>query len=104
MLSVLVWMLFNALFGPQQRPRNQQPPAQVAGANQPAAGDEAAAGAPPAEFPALADLPAPTSYATLGSLDPATGYRMLVTVSSVGATVHRAELSSAQYLDQDRCR
>lgn len=36
-------------------------------------------------------------FATLGSVDPADGYRMLVTLDSRGASVHRVELSNPSY-------
>lgn len=38
-------------------------------------------------------------WVTLGSLDPSTGYRLLVTLSSRGAAVERIEVSSPQYRD-----
>ena len=44
---------------------------------------------------------APRVRRTLGSLDPADPARMLVTLSSRGATVERIELSSEQFHDQD---
>jgi YidC/Oxa1 family membrane protein insertase len=44
---------------------------------------------------------APRVRRTLGSLDPADPSRMLVTLSSRGATVERIELSSEQFHDQD---
>ena len=57
--------------------------------------------------PAAADdepvitTPAPRARRTLGSLDPADPARMLVTLTSRGATVERIELSSEQFHDQD---
>jgi YidC/Oxa1 family membrane protein insertase len=46
---------------------------------------------------------APTEYVTLGSVDPASDYRLLVTLTNRGAAVRRIELSSPRYLDiQDR--
>ncbi|MHC2065963.1 YidC/Oxa1 family insertase periplasmic-domain containing protein [Bremerella sp. T1] len=36
-------------------------------------------------------------FATLGSVDPADGYRMLVTLDSKGGSVHRVELSNPSY-------
>ena len=39
----------------------------------------------------------PTQYVTLGSIDPASPYRMLVTVTNRGAALVRAELSSPRY-------
>lgn len=46
------------------------------------------------------DLPAPQRY-TLGSLDPASGYRMLVTFTNVGAAMEMAELNSGRLHDLD---
>ncbi len=51
--------------------------------------------APPLE----ADPDVPAQYVTLGSVDPASPYRMLATVTNVGAAVRRIELSSRRYLD-----
>ncbi|MFM2093289.1 MAG: hypothetical protein RIS70_413 [Planctomycetota bacterium] len=42
---------------------------------------------------------APARWASLGSVDAASGYRMLVTFSSRGAAVERVELSSERYHD-----
>ena len=45
----------------------------------------------------------PDAFATLGSVDPASPYRMLVTLTSRGAAVSRIELSSEHYRDlEDR--
>jgi YidC/Oxa1 family membrane protein insertase len=99
LLSILVWMFFNALFGRRQ-PADNQPPAPVGAAGQPAEGPAAAA-AVAADLPQIAELETEVAFATLGSLDPESGYRMLVTFNSAGASVQRAELSSKQYLDQD---
>ncbi|HND52621.1 MAG TPA: hypothetical protein PLV92_09505, partial [Pirellulaceae bacterium] len=41
----------------------------------------------------------PPQWVTLGSLDPASGYRMLVTLNNRGAAVERIELSSPRYYD-----
>ncbi|MHB8901717.1 MAG: YidC/Oxa1 family insertase periplasmic-domain containing protein [Thermoguttaceae bacterium] len=43
----------------------------------------------------------PTRYATLGSADPASPYRMLVTLTTRGAAVVRAELNSPKYPSVD---
>lgn len=40
-------------------------------------------------------------WVTLGSVDPQSPYRMLVTFNSMGGAVERAELSSRQFLDLD---
>lgn len=56
---------------------------------------DAAAPAPAAEPEAAT----PLEYVTLGSVDPASSYRMLVTLTNEGAGVRRVELSSPRYLD-----
>ena len=60
-------------------------------------------GRPAAEPPAIQDGPetpvAPPQWLTLGSIDPASPYRMLVTLSNRGAAVVRVELSSERYRD-----
>ena len=43
----------------------------------------------------------PEQRYTLGSLDPATGYREMVTLLNTGAAVERIELTSHRYLDQE---
>lgn len=58
-----------------------------------------AAAAPLANQLAAGDVP--TQFLTIGSLDPDSGYRMLVTVTNTGAALHRTELSSPRYRDQD---
>jgi YidC/Oxa1 family membrane protein insertase len=45
---------------------------------------------------------APARWVTLGSIDPKSGFRMLVTLSSRGGAVDRVELSSDRYHDLDR--
>ena len=51
-------------------------------------------------LPAVAPGNVPTQYVALGSLDPNSGYRMLVTLTSTGAAVARAEMTSPRYRDQ----
>lgn len=53
-----------------------------------------------AGIPALAADKAPVEYVALGSLDPNSGYRMLVTLTNTGAAVLRAEMASSRYRDQ----
>jgi YidC/Oxa1 family membrane protein insertase len=53
-----------------------------------------------AEIPAVAPTTEPVQYVTLGSLDPDSGYRMLVTLTNTGAAVVQAEMSSPRYRDQ----
>jgi YidC/Oxa1 family membrane protein insertase len=71
----------------------------VAGSEVPPRDDRARDQAADAE-PVIAAT-APRMRRTLGSLDPADPARMLVTLSSRGATVERIELSSEQFHDQD---
>lgn len=62
-----------------------------------AANDDVAAGGAAADANAEIDLP--EEYFTLGSIDPASGYRMGVTLTNHGAAVRRIELSSARFQD-----
>lgn len=114
MLSVAVMMLFSILFPPAPPPK--QPPAGPAAAQQGAAADGAAAAgnaqapaetpdqpaeaAPAQPVPQVVAADVPTQYLTLGSLDPASGYRMMATITNTGAAVHRAEMTSPRYRDQ----
>ena len=107
--SLAVWLLFNMLFPPPQRP-DAQPAAQVdAPADDEKRPEVDEADADADEAPADEDQPAavppravdvPQQYLTLGSLDPESGYRMLVTLTNTGGAVRRAELSSPRYRDQ----
>jgi YidC/Oxa1 family membrane protein insertase len=104
LLALAVWLVWQALFLPPQQPRPRQPPAPGQAVEQegPAGEDGLPAARQPAAdgLPQIADANLPSELLTLGSLDPATGYRMLVTLTSQGAAVRRAELSSPRYLDQ----
>jgi YidC/Oxa1 family membrane protein insertase len=66
--------------------------------------EQAAVGAAPAvpagPIPAIAANEVPLQFATLGSLDMASDYRMLVTVTNSGAAVKRAELTNPRFRDQ----
>ena len=53
------------------------------------------------ESPTLAETVAAEEFVTLGSLDPDSGYRMLVTLSNRGAAVRRVELTDPKYYDID---
>lgn len=71
--------------------------------DQPAGGQPPAGDEPGGEQPALA---APTEeveprWVTLGSLDPASPYRMLVTLTNRGAAIETIELSSPRYRQTD---
>lgn len=114
MLSLAVLMLSSLLFpAPQPKPAappaggqqaappvaeapaqpGQQPPSQPEG--QPAAQPLAQLAAP------AAAAAAPTRFVVLGSIDPASGFRMLATLTSRGAAVERVEMSSPRFLDLD---
>ncbi|HYO24678.1 MAG TPA: YidC/Oxa1 family insertase periplasmic-domain containing protein [Lacipirellulaceae bacterium] len=71
-------------------------PAADAGSN--AAGARDATGEN-ADAGAAAEPEAPAEFVTLGSVDPASPYRMLVTLTNEGAAVRRLELSSPRYRD-----
>ena len=117
MLSVAVMMLFSILFPPP--PPVKQPPAPAGAAadaeREPGEEVEVADaeasdaestdileapddGAPAVELAEAAELP--IRFFSLGSLDPDSGYRMLVTLTSKGAAVQRAEMTSPRYRDQ----
>jgi len=67
-------------------------------ADKPADPANPAAANPPAENP-VPD--APSQWFTLGSADPDSGFRQLITIVSAGAAVQRVELNSPNYLDQE---
>jgi YidC/Oxa1 family membrane protein insertase len=61
--------------------------------------------APPAQaaagpLPEVAANEVPTQFVTIGSLDMASDYRMLVTLTNGGAAVDRAEMASPRFRDQ----
>src|SRR5262245_57512470 len=60
----------------------------------------AAPPAAPAALPAVAAADVPTQYVALGSIDMASDYRMLVTLTNTGASVYRAEFASSRFRDQ----
>ncbi|HEY1599977.1 MAG TPA: YidC/Oxa1 family insertase periplasmic-domain containing protein [Pirellulales bacterium] len=82
---------------------DKQPELAAVAADEPA--DEKAAadvGAEPKKPAVLAPPPqSPEQRLTLGSADPKSGFRELVTFTSAGAAVQRVELNSPQYLDQE---
>ncbi len=112
MLSMMLFLLAQIIFPlPANKPGPAAPAAGAAAdeKDQPAEkaaaqADQAAAAKPqaagPVAVPQVAAVAVPTQFLTLGSLDPTTGYRMLVTVTTTGATVRRAEMTSGRYLDQ----
>jgi YidC/Oxa1 family membrane protein insertase len=117
MLSAAIMLLFSVLFPPPPKPKQAAAPAAEQQDGAVAENGEAAdaqaesdAQAGPAEqppgaapvnpLPAVAAAAVPIQYFTLGSLDPESGYRMLVTVTNDGAAVRRAEMTSPRYRDQ----
>jgi YidC/Oxa1 family membrane protein insertase len=112
---ILVGQLVQAWLFPPPPPAKRPPVAENAQAveadpgTRPAADTSAAAALAKAEVAAAAaDADADTAAATfprerrtLGSLDPAAPARMLVTLSSRGATVERIELADPRFLDQE---
>jgi YidC/Oxa1 family membrane protein insertase len=127
MLSFGIWLLFLVMFQPPKQPEKPAPAAGAAvdekkpaadagkGAAENVAGkvDDgqqaekpvAAVAAPaapvaPGGVPQIAPSTVPTQFVTLGSLDPESGYRMLVTLTNAGAAVHRAEMTSPRFTDQ----
>ncbi len=114
LISLAVMMLAGRLFPPPQPPK---PPVAAVPANAKAepkgaapAGDvkkndqpDAAKPQPPADaggLPAVAPATVPAQFVALGSLDPDSGYRMLVTLTNSGAAVLRAEMTNSRYQDQ----
>jgi YidC/Oxa1 family membrane protein insertase len=105
LISFAVVLFFRTLFPPPPPPQRKLPPAvaQAGDEKQPIDGDakaDAEPAQPQAQMPALAAVSAPTKYITLGSLDPDSGFRMLLTLSTDGAALHRAEMTSPRYADQ----
>jgi len=121
LIALAVFLLAGRLFPPPPQPAKPLPGAVAPGkdakdkadpnAAAPAADakktDQAEVENAPQAPPAPGDLPAvvssaiPTQYVALGSVDPKSGYRMLVTLSNAGAAVVRAEMSSPRYRDQE---
>jgi YidC/Oxa1 family membrane protein insertase len=116
MLSVAVMLLFSILFPAPPQPKQQPAPAgaQADGQQQangnlaedPARQQEAdraqqpAGQAPAGELPQMAAAELPKRILTLGSLDPTSGYRMLVMLTTEGGALRRAEMTSPRYRDQ----
>jgi YidC/Oxa1 family membrane protein insertase len=117
LISLAVFLLSNQLFPPPPRPKDQPAAAAAKGVKGKAdqkgaapAGDAKKNGkaetekpqpaVQPGEVPAVAAASTPVRYAALGSLDPNSGYRMLVTLTSSGAAVLRAEMTNSRYRDQ----
>ncbi len=116
MISVGVLILFSILFPPPPPAKKPAQPAAaqngakqqaekpaddaVADANQAAQGEQPQNGAPAANAAAEAPVDVPLQLLSLGSLDPASGYKMLVTLTNRGGGVLRTELASPRYRDQ----
>jgi YidC/Oxa1 family membrane protein insertase len=118
LLSLGIFLLAQQLFPQPKKP--EKPPAaakdkkadEKAGPAADAKKNEQAQ-APPAQvapvqpaikaggLPAVAAANLPAQFVTLGSLDLASGYRMLVTLTNTGAAVSRAEMASPRYRDTD---
>jgi YidC/Oxa1 family membrane protein insertase len=121
LLSMAFWLLCLQLFPPPD-PAKQQPPAAGAKVDGKDAADDQAADAakdegkpeqplvidpaqPNGQAPAaaqpgellIAEPAGETQFVTIGSLNPDDGYRMLVTLTTSGAAIYRAELSSPRY-------
>jgi YidC/Oxa1 family membrane protein insertase len=116
-LSVLVMMSFNIIFRAPPKPEPKAPAAGEKAAGKDAAeadvdkkdedapaevadDDPAPDGERNAEPAEMGELNVDAQFVTLGSLDLASGYRMLVTLTNQGAAVRRAEMASPRYTDQ----
>jgi len=87
---------------PRDEKAPEPKPPQAGESPEPGRGAERAPAAKPAEKAGADDRPGwPRRYATLGSVDPRSPYRMLVTLTSQGAAVARIELSSPRYRDSE---
>ncbi len=76
------------------------PPAKPGAKEGPKAGPEAKqTPKPPAKAPAQSEVP--DTFPTLGSLDPNSPHRMLVTFTNRGAAIKRIELNSPRFHEQD---
>lgn len=108
----ILW--FQSYLMRRNRPKPDQPVQVVReqeekGEEAPKVDDKGAAAAKPGEEPIAAEaepdeqVEYPARYVALGSADPASPYRMLVTLTSRGAAVLRTELNSPRYPDiEDR--
>ena len=118
-MSMGAMLLFSRIF---PAPQPAQPPVPAAGVaadgkEQAKAGAEVAdakakAGEQPKDaaeqpaakvgpLPVVAAADAPIQFAAIGSLDMNSDYRMLVTLTNAGAAVHRAEMASSRFRDQN---
>jgi len=79
-------------------PADADPADVAAPADEPQDDDPAVADDPPA-VAAQGEVEHPLTWATLGSVDPESGYRMLVIITSHGAAIERIELSGRNFRD-----
>ncbi|MCH2117105.1 MAG: YidC/Oxa1 family insertase periplasmic-domain containing protein [Pirellulales bacterium] len=118
LLSFAILMFSQMLFPPPPPPEEPDAARQIAEKDQDAQGPKPLAPAeqdkPSATGAAGEAVPAgvvagemakaievPLEFYTLGSVDPESGYRMLITLTNQGAAVERIELSSPRYRDLD---
>jgi YidC/Oxa1 family membrane protein insertase len=119
LIALAVFLLAGRLFPPPPQPVKPQaaaqgkdakekadpnapaPAADAKKTDQPEAAKAPVAPAAPGDLPNVAASTVPIQYVSLGSVDPSSGYRMLVTLSNAGAAVVRAEMSSPRYRDQE---
>ena len=86
--------------GKTEADKDKAPPAKPGEKEGPKAGPETKQTAmPPAKAPAQPKVP--DTFITLGSLDPNSPYRMLVTFTNRGAAIKRIELNSPRFHDLD---
>jgi YidC/Oxa1 family membrane protein insertase len=115
LLSTLIlfgWLQVGPLLFPNAFPKPQPKGPQAAGkpgVEEPAPGEAVAAPDEPAQpeaAPAAQEWPRfPADKVVLGSMDPATGYRMEVTLTTRGAAIEAAVLNDPRYVAQnDRSR
>ncbi|MDO4558424.1 MAG: PDZ domain-containing protein [Planctomycetia bacterium] len=100
-LMILTVIFFGAMllmnrFFPQEDPKPASAPEAKSEAPVKPVGDASEASDTP---PILAETSVPERFVTIGSLDPASPYRMLATFSNRGATVRRLELNAPKYYD-----
>ena len=94
MVAVLLFLHMMRPSEPPPKQENVQPQAASGAAHDPV-DDEA----PTSDEPVEPFEIQPASYVTLGSADPKSPYRMLVTLSSRGATVRQIDMNKTEYRD-----
>ncbi len=120
LIALAVFLLANRLFPPPQpakpqpgaaaqakdakgkaEPNAAAPGADAKSSDQAGEAKQPLAPAAPGDLPGVSASPLPAQFVALGSVDPKSGYRMLVTLTNAGAAVVRAEMSSPRYRDQE---